>query len=60
VPLGLPRIEDAVADALARAGADGVLVDAELVSRHPVYVLAGRHCYVVTGRAVRADGERNP
>ena len=55
VPLGLPRIEDAVADALAHAGARGVLIDVDLVSFHPVYGLVGPHCYVVSGRAVRFD-----
>jgi hypothetical protein len=49
VELGLPRIEEAVADALARAGTTGVLRDADLVSVHPVYGPAGIHCYEITG-----------
>lgn len=47
VPLGLPRIEDAVADALGSGG--GTLRDADLASVHPVYGPIGRHCYVITG-----------
>jgi hypothetical protein len=47
--LGLPSIEEAVADAVARAGTSGVLRDVELVSLHPVWGPAGRHCYVISG-----------
>ena len=48
VTLGLPRIEDAVADALEHAGTNGVVRDVDLVSVHPVYGPAGRHCYLIT------------
>jgi hypothetical protein len=49
LPLGLPHIEEAVADALARVGSTGWLRDVEIDSVHPVYGPVGRHCYVVTG-----------
>jgi hypothetical protein len=58
VTFGLPRVEDAVADALARAGTTGVLRDVDLVSVHPVYGPAGRHCYVVTGTPADPGGAR--
>jgi hypothetical protein len=48
VLFGLPHVEDAVDDALARAGTD-VLWDAELLSVHPVYGPVGRHCYAISG-----------
>jgi len=48
VTLGLPHIEDAVADALEHAGTNGVVRDVDLVSVHPVYGPAGRHCYLIT------------
>jgi hypothetical protein len=48
VTLGLPRIEDAVADALEHAGTNGVVRDVDLVSVHPVYGPAGQHCYLIT------------
>jgi hypothetical protein len=57
---GLPHVEDAVDDALARAGTD-VLWDAELVSVHPVYGPVGRHCYSITGSTApsgRGEGPR--
>jgi hypothetical protein len=47
--LGVPHIEEAVADAVSRAGASGPLLDADLVSVHPAYGPWGRHCYEVTG-----------
>ena len=47
--VGLPRVDEAVADALARAGSTGWLRDVEIDSVHPVYGPVGRHCYVVTG-----------
>ena len=47
--LGIPSMQEAIDDALARAGASGVLADVDLVSEHPVYGLAGKHCYVVSG-----------
>jgi hypothetical protein len=53
--LGLPRIEEAVADALARAGSSGWLRDVEIDSVHPVYGPVGRHCYVVTGTTWAAE-----
>jgi hypothetical protein len=46
--LGLPSIEEAVADAVAHAGTSGVVRDVELVSFHPVYGPLGRHCYVIS------------
>jgi len=49
VTLGVPSMQEAIDDALANAGASGVLADADLVSEHPVYGLAGKHCYVVSG-----------
>jgi hypothetical protein len=48
VHLGVPRMEEALAAALTRAGG-GLLRDAELVSSHPVYGFVGRHCYELTG-----------
>ena len=47
--LGVPSMQEAIDDALAHAGASGVLADVDLVSEHPVYGLAGKHCYVVSG-----------
>jgi hypothetical protein len=52
--LGLPRMEDALTDALARAGS-AWLRDVTLDSVHPVYGPIGRHCYVVTGLPWRAE-----
>ena len=49
ITLGVPSMQEAIDDALARAGASGVLADVDLVSEHPVYGLAGKHCYVVSG-----------
>jgi hypothetical protein len=49
VTLGVPSMQEAIDDALANAGASGVLADVDLVSEHPVYGLAGKHCYVVSG-----------
>jgi hypothetical protein len=48
--LGVPSMQEAIDDALANAGASGVLADADLVSEHPIYGLAGKHCYMVSGR----------
>ena len=48
--LGVPSMQEAIDDALKNAGASGVLADVDLVSEHPVYGLAGKHCYVVSGR----------
>ena len=47
--LGVPHIEEAVADAVNRSGAAGLLLDADLVSVHPAYGPLGRHCYEITG-----------
>lgn len=58
VTLGLPRIEEAVDDALARAGTTGVLRDVDLVSVHPVYGWGGKHCYVVEGTVMEAKTVR--
>jgi hypothetical protein len=49
ITIGVPSMQEAIDDALAQAGAAGVLADADLVSEHPVYGLAGKHCYVVSG-----------
>jgi hypothetical protein len=59
ITFGVPRIEEAVADALSHSGAS-VLLDADLVGSHPVYGLIGRHCYEITGTPwgpLRAPGE---
>ena len=53
VPLGLPAIDAALADALRQARAPA-LVDAVVTSVHPTYGPVGRHCYVVEGWAWRA------
>ena len=63
VTFGVPRIEEAVADALANSKGASVLLDAELVGAHPVYGLIGRHCYEITGtpwRPLRDAGEATP
>ena len=60
VTFGVPRIEDAVADALANSEGSSVLLDADLVGWHPVYGLIGRHCYEISGtpwRPLRDAGE---
>jgi hypothetical protein len=49
ITLGVPSMQEAIDDALANAGASGVLADVDLVSDHPIYGLAGEHCYVVSG-----------
>ena len=49
ITLGVPSMQEAIDDALANAGASGVLADVDLVSDHPFYGLAGEHCYVVSG-----------
>jgi hypothetical protein len=49
ITLGIPSMQEAIDDALANAGAAGVLADVDLVSEHPVYGLAGKHCYIVSG-----------
>lgn len=58
-PLGLPRIEDALDDALVRAGTD-VLWDAELLSVHPFYGPLGRHCYAITGTTTPSERDQTP
>jgi hypothetical protein len=51
VPLGVPRLEEAVAAAL---GPDGAVVrDAELRSVHTFRGPVGRHCYEVRGTVLR-------
>jgi hypothetical protein len=50
VPFGLPRIDAALAAALAETRAR-VLRDVEVTSEHPTWGLAGRHCYGVRGTA---------
>jgi hypothetical protein len=49
VTFGVPRIEEAVADALSQSEGSSVLLDADVVGSHPVYGLIGRHCFEVTG-----------
>jgi hypothetical protein len=49
VTFGVPRIEEAVADAISDSEGASVLRDADLVGWHPVYGLIGRHCYEITG-----------
>ena len=51
VPFGLPRMEDAMAAALAQ-GHGRLLRDLVITSDHPVYGLFGRHCYTVTGDVI--------
>jgi len=55
VPLGLPRIEEAVHDALDDHGGT-MLRDIVLRSDHPVYGPIGRHCYTVLGTAWGSGG----
>ena len=57
---GVPRIEEALADALAHSEGATVLLDADVVGSHPVYGPIGRHCFEVTGtpwRALREGGK---
>ena len=49
ITLGVPSMQEAIDDALANAGASGVLADVDLVSWHPIYGPAGKHCYLVSG-----------
>ena len=49
ITLGVPSIQEAIDDALANAGASGVLADVDLVSWHPIYGPAGKHCYLASG-----------
>jgi hypothetical protein len=51
VPFGLPRIEEAMADALAR-GRGTSLRNLTVISEHPAYGPVGRHCYAVKGDVV--------
>jgi hypothetical protein len=51
VPFGLPRIDEAMTDALKRA--DGLLLgDLVITSVHSVWLLFGSHCYVVEGEVL--------
>ena len=59
IPLGLPRLEDAIADALTPTDATA-LRNAELRSVHPIYGPIGRHCYVVAGRPASGAVARTP
>jgi hypothetical protein len=52
-PLGLPSIDEAVANALRFTGTRE-LAQVEIWSIHPVYGPVGRHCYGVTGVPVDA------
>jgi hypothetical protein len=62
VTFGVPRIEEAVADALAHAKGASVLLDADVVGAHPVYGPIGRHCFEVTGTPwpTREGGAASP
>ena len=63
ITLGVPHIEEAVADALRDSGGTGLLLDADLVSVHPVWGPGGRHCYEITGtpwHPPRADVASSP
>ena len=51
VPLGLPQIEEAMNDALAR-GHGRLLRDVTISSDHDVYLLLGRNCYTVAGELI--------
>jgi hypothetical protein len=51
VPFGLPRIEDAMADALAQ-GQGTAMRNFVVVSEHPFYGPVGRNCYAVKGEVV--------
>ncbi len=56
VPLQLPQIDDAIADALARG--NGVLMkDVDVFSEHTFWLLAGTHCYRVHGEVFGPAGE---
>ncbi len=60
VTFGVPRIEEALADALAHSEGASVLLDVDVVGWHPVYGLIGRHCFELTGtpwRPLRDRGE---
>jgi hypothetical protein len=57
VTLGVPHIEEAVADAVERSGAAGLLLDADLVSVHPAYGPLGKHCYEITATPWRPPRE---
>ncbi len=53
VPLGLPRMEHAMAAAMAPV--DGVVMrDVRVFSVHPVWGPVGRHCYRVEGEVFSA------
>jgi hypothetical protein len=56
---GLPRIDEALADALAGTGARR-LRHVELTSVHPVYGPLGRHCYTVAGDVDAASSASAP
>jgi hypothetical protein len=51
VPLGLPRVEEALSAAFGERPALGMR-DATLRSEHPVYGLVGEHCYGIAGVVV--------
>jgi hypothetical protein len=51
VPLGLPRIEEALEAAFNGQPALGMR-EATVRSEHPVYGLLGEHCYSITGMVV--------
>lgn len=52
IPLGLPRIDEAAREALARRGGL-VLRDVEVTSEHPTWGPVGQNCYRVRGTAWR-------
>ncbi len=51
VPFGLPQIDEAIADAVARGGGTSMR-DVSVVSAHPLYGPVGKNCYVVKGEVV--------
>ena len=51
VPLGLPQIDEALADALRR-GRGAAMLNLTVTSEHSFWGLAGRHCYAVKGDVV--------
>jgi hypothetical protein len=51
VPFGLPRMEEAMADALAQGGGTS-LRNLTITSEHPTYGPVGRNCYAVKGDVV--------
>jgi hypothetical protein len=51
VPLGLPKIDEAVRAAVAARGG-AALRDARVSSDHPLWFFVGQHCYTVSGEVL--------